>query len=258
MKGIKVLNGFLILLMLCLNISVTVSAESKDLLDYYEIYDDAEFQKIKKQIYNSEMLIDEGIVKESGSANEICFLESYKLYLLKDYELLKGLMEGQKVVDLISDKYVWIAVTQQRNIIRIAHKMNEWEVLGYSIPLSDSAITEMIDIKSANTMLKKAFDDSKDIVNVLCFEAPMYHTNFVYIQGIEKDYLIPFGSRPDLTGLHNGELYTPYEVARILQKSFEGVYESENNAGAVPVSETNSGIKMIIGVSVGIVVLLRP
>ena len=59
----------------------------------------------------------------------------------------------------------------------------------------------------------------------------MYHTNFLYMKTADGEYLIPYGSRPDLTDLENGELYTPQEVSEILAVSFESGYSADENAG---------------------------
>ena len=73
--------------------------------------------------------------------------------------------------------------------------------------------------------------ETNELSELLCFEAAMYHTNFLYMKTADGEYLIPYGSRPDLTDLENGELYTPQEVSEILAVSFESGYSADEIAG---------------------------
>ena len=116
-------------------------------------------------------------------------------------------------------------------------------------------------MESVNEGISILSADVNEVTELLCFEAAMYHTNFVYMKMADGEFLIPYGSRPDLTGLENGELYTPQEVSNTLAISFDGVYSTDENAGVATQEyrndDLNGGAVALVVLVVGAVFLIR-
>ena len=72
----------------------------------------------------------------------------------------------------------------------------------------------------------------KNISELSYISSPMYtSTTFIYILSDGQEFLIPYGLRPDLTGLENGTLYSVQEAADILEvTSPQQVYGADSEA----------------------------
>ncbi len=90
----------------------------------------------------------------------------------------------------------------------------------------------MIIIKAAIVDKEKLTDiinlKTKNIDELKFFVSYPHHTTFAYFTEGGKEYLVPFGSRPDITGLENAKIYTPSEVISVLKDSFDTA-ENNNN-----------------------------
>lgn len=225
-------STLLLAFLLCLAFAIPARAAGPDAAAYPEFFDAAEFQQVWDAVFHTELLYENGVLDEARPADTEGSLEaSYKMFSLKDPKLLPALQNGSDLSGLISDEYVWIVVTAANQSIRTAQVDGEWEVLGYSAPRSETAATNVVQPEALNTDLATLSASQASIDRLVCFEAPMYHTNFVYMDTSDGAFLVPFGSRPDLTGLENGKLYTPEEVGGILSASFGGVQFETGNAG---------------------------
>ena len=157
--------------------------------------------------------------------------DPYKMHALDQMDLVAALQEGISPSEIISDDYVWVVSTPDNEAIRVDKVDGEWTVLGYSTPASANATTDLIQMDTVNREASMLAAETNELSELLCFEAAMYHTNFLYMKTADGEYLIPYGSHPDLTDLENGELYTPQEVSEILAVSFESGYSADENAG---------------------------
>lgn len=215
-----------------LSLTAPARAAGPDAAAYPEFFDAAEFQQVRDAVFHTQLLYENGVLEEARPADAEGGLEtSYKMFSLKDPELLSALQNGSDLSGLISDEYVWIVVTAANQSIRAARVDGEWEVLGYSTPPSETAAANVVQLEPLNTELAALSASQTSIDRLVCFEAPMYHTDFVYMDTSDGAFLVPFGSRPDLTGLENGKLYTPEEVGGILSASFGGARFEDGNAG---------------------------
>ncbi|MFG6352182.1 MAG: hypothetical protein K1W21_11370 [Oscillospiraceae bacterium] len=226
----------------CFSLAIPARAAGPDAAAYPEFFDAAEFQQVRDAVFHTEILYENGVLDEAQPADAEGGLEtSYKMFSLKDPELLPALQNGSDLSGLISDEYVWIVATAANQSIRAAQVDGEWEVLGYSTPRSETATTNVVRLEPLNAGLATLSASQASIDRLVCFEAPMYHTNFVYLDTSGGAFLVPFGSRPDLTGLENGMLYTPEEVGGILSASFGGGYSGNGNAGIGGSAAQSSG-----------------
>jgi hypothetical protein len=100
---------------------------------------------------------------------------------------------------------------------------------GYCWPTHKKIIQDTGIKKSSLQKANKALVKRK-LIAVYKHRNP-YHTSFVLCEIDNSEYLIPYGSRPDLTGLENGKLYTRKEVSQILSQTFGNGYSPNDNAG---------------------------
>ena len=200
------------------------------------VYDCDEYARIKDVVlqadilYANDVLSNEPSVHNEVGGTEEQLLNGYKIFSLAEPDFIAALQKGKGLSDIISDRYVWIVSTASNDRIKVVEDEGVWRVVGYSSSDSGEASTNIVrmeEVYGAITELNQESDEAN--VTVQCFEAPMYHTDFVYINIDDFDYLMPFGNRPDLTGLENGAIYTPQEVCGILGESF-GVH-GDDNAG---------------------------
>lgn len=175
---------------------------------------------------------------DSATANQ-----SYKLYLLLTPDFINYLADGYTVEKLLTDEYVWIVPSDSNKQVRVAKKDSEWKVVGYSTPSALNSVTDMIQVAEARD-LAQTISANEALKKMQCFEAPMYHTNFVLLT-LEDGYeqLIPYGSRPDLTGLENGKVYSVAEVCDILGKTFGS--DSDLNSGMPALNEDSTRGKLL-------------
>lgn len=218
--------------LLCMPLSLFAKAADVNTMLYDNLFDATEFREVQEAIWGTDVLYENGILSEaqtrSNGENE--FDNSYKLHFLEG-NLVSVLNNGGSISTLISDDYVWIVSTANNNAIRVDDVNGKWEVLGYSTPSSKNSTTDLIQMDTLITNLSTFSTDQNAVTELICFEAPMYHTNFVYMNTPDGEVLIPYGSRPDLTGLENGKVYTTQEVSDILADSFSGFYPADANGG---------------------------
>lgn len=219
----------------CLSFSIPAYAADNEASLYQDIFDAAEFAEVREAVFDSEILLENGVVNslrvqaQDSSANQL--ENAYKMHSLTGTDFVAALQEGESLSDLISDDYAWIVSTTDNVSIRLDASNGEWEVLGYSTPASEAVVTDSIQINGIDQKLEAIEGNGATPEVLLCFEVPKYHTNFIYVSTESSDFLIPYGSRPDLTGLENGKVYTSQEAGNILALSFDGVYDGEENSG---------------------------
>jgi hypothetical protein len=144
---------------------------------------------------------------------------------------------------MISGDYYWLVYTSDKITIKVSKNEGVWGVLGYSKQSETASTSDMVDLALISASLNSKTD-------YICFEAPMYHTMFV-LCGDDEGFLIPFGTRPDLTGLENGQFYTIEEVAEILLTTFSESNPQDTNSGG-QIRDTNGNPNTSIVILVGL------
>lgn len=216
--------------------------------DLKSIYDSSEINEVLKAIGDDALInkyeaSQKSSVQNASSEN----LSPYKLYSLSPLEFSD--INSKVIKDIIaSDDYKWIVPNNTSRVITVAKSDGKWEVLGYSTSEGDSKSTESTLGESVSGILKTVqaegtaeikTDNSNE--SYLCFEIPQYHTYFLGMFSENESYVIPYGSRPDLTGLENGKKYSPETAAEILSTNFNILNSNSNDNGGGSGAEAENG-----------------
>lgn len=227
--------------------TVIVSAETAAYKNFQNVYEEAEFQAVMDTVENDPFIQEAnvlGAALEDGAAVQP--MNPYKLYAMPAVDFKNFTGNERDITGNDSDNYLWVLPVSNGNVIRVQSIENNWQVIGYSTPSETASDTDIIALAS----LPETMDGS-----LLCFEIPEYHTSFVYCATADGVRLIPYGSRPDLTGLANGKSYSISEVQKILGDTFNAtpapeelttISGSDGGGPTVTVKNTNTGIWVII------------
>lgn len=213
-KKFKAVLMFCMCLFLIYGSVVFASAES--FKSYDTLYNEEEYSKVLSAIeqFDASQDIPQKFYAESYDADTA----KYKIYKLSQPDMVVQLNNGKSVSDCLSTEYSW-TVEAPGKLFVVVEEQGEWRVAGYQYLEDEQSKAGIIDtavLERNDIALNKSAQDAE----ILFFEAPLYFTNFVYYTSNETEYLIPYGSRPDLTLLENGKVYTAKEVADILTESF--------------------------------------
>ena len=198
----------------------------------------SEFCEILDVIQCDPLLNANGIL-----VNEETILSAYRVYELIQSDFVSAHQKGVSVHDMISGDYYWLVYTSDKITIKVSKNEGVWGVLGYSKQSETASTSDMVDLALISASLNSKTD-------YICFEAPMYYTMFV-LCGDDEGFLIPFGTRPDLTGLENGQFYTIEEVAEILLTTFSESNPQDTNSGG-QIRDTNGNPNTSIVILVGL------
>ncbi len=199
----KVLSIILSVVLLYVGSVIGASAESgKTYHDFSAIYSSSEADVVRADVAGSALT--------DGSP-----ADCYKVHSMTPAEF-RALASGRAQDANMSDNdedLRWYIFTDGGNIAQ-AQKINgKWTVTGSTVDgkaASDGALTPSVLNEHLSAMPSDAF----------CVDVPEYHTSFIVFSANDETCVLPFGSRPDLTGLDNGKEYTAREAAVILSKSF--------------------------------------
>jgi len=204
----KKLHLFSFLITLCIFACMIfpVHGTGTDVTDQISFFDAEEYDRILAVIQDASKSTEDTLPSETQ--------KGYKLYTVSNPDIAESFATKTAISELMGSTYYWIVPTKQGGYIRLSQADGNWQVIGWQHPsangTSDGKLVNQETVKSAlQGFLTK-------ITNLYCFEAAAYDTNFVYFQTGGTEYLIPFGSRPDFTGLENGKSYTRQEVQSIL------------------------------------------
>ncbi len=245
----------LLALLLTFNCSVvTVFADNPDDFERFtNIYDSSEIDEVMEAIKNDGLISDFENTNSEGSS-------PYKLYSITPQEF-SGINKNTAESIIASGDYKWIVPNGSDRVIKVAKEQGEWAVLGYSTSENNTKKPEASLGEFVNDILKTGLEsaqadnteklDGDDLCeNAVCFEVPQYYTYFIGLFSENGSYVIPYGSRPDLTGLENGKMYSVENADKILKTNFnisESDYDNGNGGGATTVTKTRS-IKFVISV----------
>ena len=219
-KTIKI--GIVVLLMICFcalsaNAAGITGAEIEENL----LFDELEYPKIV-----------------AAMGGEYGLLQGYKVYTLSQ-DLLSGLKGDGRISDLISEEYVWDVPSSTGWVSRLSMVDGAWKVIGATTPSdANTAVSNIVDVKAVNAALTTLADAGNSGFRLQCFRAPRYATTFVLIESGDGEYLVPFGARPDFTGLENGKLYSRREVWQALELNFGTVADGNLNGGGIAAERT--------------------
>ncbi len=253
-------NGIIIVLSIAFFNCICFSVFAQDNTDYNNfesLFDEKEYEIIVDVINGSNLFNAEStdIHSNYDSADNTV----YKQYSLYADELITADANGEKLSNYLSDTYCWI-VEKSGCFVKVVFKDGEWEAIGYATYTQDSD-TDIIDTSEFEQKLSTLQSKNEGVdIDTAFFNIAAYKTSFAYISVGNKEYLIPYGSRPDFTGLENGKLYTVAEIAdKLIDISAGNDTDSDKNAGgfsSVSDNDSNNVVKyIIITVCIGIVLL---
>jgi len=232
-------SAILIVVLSCQSICFAKSVEyaiDQDILS-------EEFLTVIHDITGSHDLADDDVLYD--------YQASYKLYSTVDFNIVSAYNLLGSMENVISeDNCRWMLPTKDGTKVYTAIlNGNKWQVIGSSAePDPETAMA----IVSTDTMDKAQLRERlvgrfEDIVDIKYIWAPLYHGTFAYIQAEGCEYLVPQCSRPDFTGLENGELYEASVVIETLGRkmpiSEEDAYQyggGTENSGTVGATENSS------------------
>ena len=199
----KVLSIILSVVLLSVGSVIGASAESgKTYHDFSAIYSSSEADVVRADVAGSALT--------DGSP-----ADCYKVHSMTPAEF-RALASGRAQYADMSDNdenLRWYIFTAGGNIAQAQKSNGKWTVTGSTVDgkaASDGALTPSVLNEHLSAMPSDAF----------CIDVPEYHTSFIVFSANDEAHVLPFGSRPDLTGLENGKEYTAREAADILSKSF--------------------------------------
>jgi len=179
-----------------------------------------------KEILNQSMKDMDGLLSyDRMDINEFDMSNAYKAYNFIDENIVEEYKKTGSFEQLISDKYTWKIPTSTNYLItmRKNEDKNDWKVMAISNELQNDMLKSAVDITNTTNISEIIINENK-INEVQKFKyviSNLFGTTFTYLSADDKEYIIPYGTRPDLTGLDNGCLYEVEDAINILDAHFE-------------------------------------
>lgn len=255
MKRFRNILTFILALILSvssLSLSATASTDSYD-----DVYDSEEYEFVKNNIDYDELqkmqefLMESDDPSSSVNRNDVAqdseeiSLLPYKIFYMtpEDFNSFEG--TETEIENLTTTAYNWIVPTNTGYKITLSQIDEQWEVVDYSTVTENSDIIEINKFVPSDAEKTNVMDDIEH-KNVVCFHITFYHTSFLCYTDNGVVYLVPYSSRPDITGLVNGESYEINEAKKILCSAFSesgDVNQSDSDAIYGGGIEANSNLK---------------
>lgn len=160
-----------------------------------------------------------------------------KIYQFINPDIVKGFKEKGTLKELISKDYNWHITSMNKNnekkiniVLKKLEESKEWIAIGMSDVSEHRNIINVMDDNVIKYILKESEFDK--VSNIQYIKSHMYRTTFFYFVSNHKEYVIPYGTRPDLTGLKNGKIYEVENAISILEKMFSNVNRATDFTGA--------------------------
>ena len=152
-------------------------------------------------------------IKESSLIADADFDGAYKVRSMTPGEFLSLASGETQSADVSgSDTGVfWYLVSDDGALAKVGMTNGKWNVLGKS--------TET-EVNMTASDIGNFLSAAPAYAGAYCIDVPEYHTSFIYFENSDGRYVIPFGSRPDLTGLENGISYAIADAADLLTQCF--------------------------------------
>jgi len=191
--------------------------------------------------------------------NELDAAKAFKVFRFKRHDIVQGYQESGSLVDLVSDEYTWVLPLNDVGIKIVIIKdpeNNNWRISGVNNTLTG---LKKVSPDIEYDLAKMANEIPLEQIDYLSFvKADMYFTEFILLANDDGEYVIPYGTGPDLTGLENGKVYDAKTAINILAENFAG--ENGNYDGG---AGNNIGFKqslvllLIVGSFVSVYFLVR-
>lgn len=177
---------------------------------------------------------------------------AYPVHFFEHPDFVSYYWEHGRIDTNIQPDYRWNVPTSNGYLIAVGQTLSgTWDkisMIGTDF-LPTESLTDISGVFDRQKLLKtiESCPEIQTVSQISYIDSPMYtSTTFIYIRSGEQEFLIPYGPRPDFTGLENGKLYPIEEAADILEvTSPQRVYSSDGEAiygggGASPETPASS------------------
>lgn len=199
----------------------------------------------------------ENLIQEHGLAGTYDINDAYRVSMTESL-LLTILNDGKDFKDVITEVVQWkLPIVTAAGKSELLVFLEEDGVISYSGKSSGETTniwqitTEGIREAVRNA---SAFDGEIDAIQIV--HSYLYNTAFVYMDGANSDYLIPYGVHAEKTGLENGKVYTVSEVLEKFNKCFDETHMIENTSHNGGVSFKTATVIAILVVVVVVLIWL--
>lgn len=202
---------------------------------------------------------DNGNLSQTNPVGSFQMERAYPLYSLKDPNLVAAYRNSGSFADNISGEYTWNVPTSTGFLIRVRqNESGDWAEAGFSDEFQEKEGAENVSALTDQARLIRTIEESgriPTVSDVRYVDARLYtSTTLIYIKADGAEYLIPYGPRPELTGLQNGKLYSAGEVVEILAATspYDEVYSTLADVkygGAGDSIATGNGLQTILWIA---------
>lgn len=226
MKKNLISARIVIILTLCFVCSLSVSGEENaDIVDFQ-----SDSIRYENELIEIKTMLSKNNTFSSVEKDKIVYDydNAYKCFEFQDVNIISQFKKTQSFEALISDNYSW-KIPTANEVYTIKENNNEWEIIGFN-ETGTGINAEKIDFNFLKTAASKSFK-SNEKLDYKIVKSNKYHTTFIFIKSQNNEIIIASGSRPDLTGLENGRIYSANEAIQILSKSFNEEYRPYQDGG---------------------------
>lgn len=183
----------------------------------------------------------ENSMKENGTKGlfvpgTMNFAAAYKVHTFTEHDIVAAYKEKGSVGALISDEYRWMVPTDAGDLVTVtkSNESGEWEPIG--VALGDGRKTARADAIDKSALTRTVARQTDQVTDMKYVVSYFYNTTFAYVQTDGQEYLVPYCTRPEFTGLTNGQMYTAAQVMDTLYEKYGEINPEDGdlngNAGA--------------------------
>ena len=174
---------------------------------------------------------------EASPVGEFLVDSAYPVHLFEHPDFVSYYREHGRIDTNIQPDYRWNVPTSNGYLVAVGQTSSgAWDkisMIGTDF-LPTEGLPDISGVFDREKLLKtiKSCPEIQTLSQISYIDSPMYtSTTFIYIRSGEQEFLIPYGPRPDFTGLENGKLYPMEDAADILEAtSPQQVYSSDDEA----------------------------
>lgn len=216
--------------------------------------------------------VQNAISNEAEAANVIANMDTKGLVSAPDitssykaYRLSAGafaaLADTSATPDLSGFDVYWHMIAADGSETLLKNENNKWQAMGKSLPGESDADTLSTVVGTTSSMsaaqpIAALSQLGADADCVACIEVPDYHTTFILFSEQGELSVIPYGSRPDLTELQNGELYSLDKALDILSDSMPLSEIADDLYGGAAAVESTNILPVIITSALFLVIIV--
>ena len=204
-------------LWLCLLCAFPIHAESLPVDDYPINILEEDVVKIENELQLKKAQIDPDTIPQID--------KGYYIYTLSNPNILQTAGTGELRSGISKD--CGIVIPTQTGYLRL-NKSEEGTItyLGEAFSTVATTSTDIVDLSVVYSILNDG--RFSGIADAVIIDSQMYHTSFLYFSANNEEYVVPFGSRPDWTGLCNGEIYTVSECVEVINQNWGKDHTGQN------------------------------